>query len=267
MFYNHLAIKQNGKLHSQQHKATIVIGLIYALLGAGVNLNFSSSTSQEELQQQLQGMSSQEAMAYAIGIITTSLVVSGLVMFYKIFVGNIIQNGCMGYLTKSVHDENPTVGEAFSGFKNYSTVLSTTLLRDLYIFLWSLLFVIPGIVKSYSYSMVDFIKAENPSLPANKAIEMSKIMTDGYKGNLFYLDLSFIGWNLLSVLTFGILSILFVNPYYLCSKAYAYEQLKAIAISSGKLSQYDFNDFSDYSNGINDSKNNDAGGNPYSGMF
>ena len=87
----------------------------------------------------------------------------------------------------------------------------------MYIFLWSLLFVIPGIVKSYSYSMVDFIKAENPSLPANKAIEMSKIMTDGYICNLFKLYLSFIGWNLLSVLTFGILSILFVNPYYLCS--------------------------------------------------
>lgn len=267
MFYNHLAIKQNGKLHYQQHKVTIVIGLIYLFLGANISFNFSSSsTSQEELQQQFQGMSSEEAMSYAIGIITASLIISGFVTLYKIFVGNIVQNGCMGYLTKSIHNEEPSIGEAFSGFKNYSSVLSATLLRDVYTFLWSLLFIIPGIVKSYSYSMVDFIKAENPSIPANKAIEMSKTMTDGYKGNLFYLDLSFIGWNMLSVLTFGLLSILFVNPYYLCSKAYAYEQLKAIAISSGKLSQYDFNDYNNYGNNNYDI-NNGNGGNPYNGMF
>ena len=88
---------------------------------------------------------------------------------------------------------------------------------------------------SYAYSMTEYIKMENPNISPSRAIELSKIMTQGRKGNLFYLDLSFIGWNLLSAITLGILGIVYVNPYYFACKAFAYEELKAEAIATGKI--------------------------------
>jgi uncharacterized membrane protein len=100
--------------------------------------------------------------------------------------------------------------------------------------------VFPGIIKTFEYSMTDYIKMDNPDLSAKRVIEMSSIMTNGHKGDLFYLWLSFIGWQLLSIITCGILSVVFVNPYYFASKAQAYEVLKAEAIASGKLSAEEF---------------------------
>ena len=78
------------------------------------------------------------------------------------------------------------------------------LLRDIYSFLWSLLFIIPGIVKAYAYSMTEYILYENPRLSAGEAIRISNAMTQGFKGELFVFDLSFILWNLLSAISLGI---------------------------------------------------------------
>ena len=91
----------------------------------------------------------------------------------------------------------------------------------LFIFLWSLLFVIPGIVAGYRYAMAPFIMAENPNIGAFEAIAMSKEMMRGHKGELFYLHLTFIGWKLLALFTFGIGN-LFIAPYIATSEAAFY---------------------------------------------
>ena len=118
--------------------------------------------------------------------------------------------------------------------------MTTALLRDVFVFLWSLLFIIPGIVMSYAYSMADYIIYENPNLSPSRALQMSKAMTQGHKGDLFIFDLSFFGWMLLSGLTCGILGIVYVNPYMYTAHAGLYDALKDNAIRQGILRWEDF---------------------------
>lgn len=110
---------------------------------------------------------------------------------------------------------------------------------SLWIMIWSLLFIIPGIVKLYAYSQMFFILAENNKIGVLKAMRISKIITKGYKADLFVMSLSFIGWLFLSCLTFGILNI-WVLPYGMMSFTNAYTDLKNIALKTGKLSIEDF---------------------------
>ncbi len=115
----------------------------------------------------------------------------------------------------------------FDGFRsNLTNALLASLLYNVFIMLWSLLFVIPGIVKSYSYAMTFYILRDNPDMPASDAITESRRMMDGNKFRLFCLHLSFFGWILLCILTLGILT-LFVVPYMQTAQAAFYESLKS----------------------------------------
>ena len=100
-----------------------------------------------------------------------------------------------------------------------------SLLVGLYVFLWSLLLLIPGLIKSYAYAMTPYIMQEKPKMGINEAITRSREMMDGHKWQLFMLDLSFIGWMLLSVLTLGI-ALVYVWPYYQAARAEFYKQIK-----------------------------------------
>ena len=92
------------------------------------------------------------------------------------------------------------IGKLFDGFKDFGRVWGTLILVAIYTILWTCLLIIPGIVKSYSYALTPFILKDEPELKYNAAIEKSMRMMDGYKMKLFLLDLSFIGWMILSVL-------------------------------------------------------------------
>lgn len=107
-------------------------------------------------------------------------------------------------------------------------------LRELFIGLWSLLFIIPGIVKAYAWYMVPYIIHDNPTLDAKHAREISDCLTQGFKADLFVLELSFILWDMLVGVTGGIASI-YVVPYQMTTKAMYYENLKAYAISTGRV--------------------------------
>ena len=111
--------------------------------------------------------------------------------------------------------------------------------KSLWIYLWSLLFFIPAIVKSFAYSQMNYILAENPKISVRKAMKMSIKMTQGFKAELFILELSFLGWFLLCGLSMGIL-FLYFNPYYSITKLNAYYFLKQKALQTGVLSQSDF---------------------------
>lgn len=125
-------------------------------------------------------------------------------------------------------EQKPEVKDAFSGFDDFWSYFKVSFLVSLFTFLWSLLFVIPGIVKAYSYSMSIFILAENKGKSALECINESKAMTNGHKGELFVLNLSFIGWLLLVCITFGIAAI-YVAPYMNATLANAYNSLKPVA--------------------------------------
>lgn len=210
----------------------VLVTFLAGLLGAAgssrnINFNISSDTGTA-----LPGDSAQ----MLAGIFLIALMIALLVAFaYAIFVGNIILVGFNGWMLRFARGENPPVKELFASFRIYKSAMATMLQHDVYLLLWSLLFLIPGIVKGYAYSMTPYIIYENPRLTPDQAITLSRKMTDGYKADLFVMELSFIGWNLLSVLTVGILGIVYVNPYYRLSMAGAYEWLRNNALQTGRI--------------------------------
>ncbi len=116
------------------------------------------------------------------------------------------------------------LGDLFAHFNG--RIWITMILKNVYIFLWTLLLIIPGIIKEYSYAMTEYVLADNPELSGNAAIEKSMEMMQGNKWRLFLLDLSFIGWMILSILTLGI-AMFWVLPYMIQTHAAFYETLKA----------------------------------------
>ena len=123
------------------------------------------------------------------------------------------------------HGIKPVVSRVFDGFYDLWSVVKLYLISGLFIFLWSLLFVIPGIIKAFSYSMAPFILAENKGMPALEAIRRSKAMMEGHKTDAFVLYLSFIGWMLLTYVTFG-LSLIWVGPYIIATYTNFYNRIK-----------------------------------------
>ena len=103
----------------------------------------------------------------------------------------------------------------------------TMFLQGLFLVLWTLLFIVPGIVKAYAYRLTPYLLSEHPELTGTQAITLSRQMMKGHKWRAFVLDLSFIGWILLSVLTLGILTIFYVGPYMNATDAELYEAVKA----------------------------------------
>lgn len=119
----------------------------------------------------------------------------------------------------------PEAGALFAPFKQYARTVGAVLLVFVYTLLWTLLLVIPGIIKAYSYSMTFYILHENPEMTAGDAITASQKMMDGHKMDLFLLSLSFIGWAILASITFGI-GYLWLIPYIYTAYAAFYETLK-----------------------------------------
>lgn len=126
---------------------------------------------------------------------------------------------------KIARDEEISVGNIFYGFEDLWTAIKAHFFMNLFIWLWSLLLIIPGIIKAYAYSMTFFILAENKGMPVLEAITLSRNMMDGHKMDLFLLTLSFIGWFILVVITFGIAGI-WVYPYFYATWANFYLSVK-----------------------------------------
>ena len=143
---------------------------------------------------------------------------SGLVFFaYSMFCLDLVK-------TKKAH-----VGAFFSGiFKNFFKRWGASLLVSLYTCLWSLLFILPGLIKSYSYAMTPYIMMEKPEMGIRDAITKSRQIMKGHKWQLFCLDLSFTGWMLLSIVTLGI-ALIWVWPYYSTARATFYKEIKRSA--------------------------------------
>lgn len=156
------------------------------------------------------------------GIIVAALSSIGVGGF---FVG-LFTYGIMVAFLNMTRKDKLEFTDLFSGFNNFGTVFGATILKAIYTALWTLLLFIPGLVKSYSYAMTEYILADEPWLKCNEAITKSRKMMHGHKMELFILELSFIGWILLCALTLGILTF-YVTPYMLTTRAKFYENLKA----------------------------------------
>lgn len=140
--------------------------------------------------------------------------------------GGVWPLGMAIYSLKFCNGELVGIEDIFGGFNNWLTSFCVYFLMGLFTFLWSLLLIIPGIIKGISYSMSYYILAENPDLSASEVISKSKEITQGHKWDLFVTYLSFIGWSLLACLTLGI-GYLWLIPYINITMANIYNQLNA----------------------------------------
>ena len=144
-----------------------------------------------------------------------------------VIIGYNLEVGQKRFFLKGFKDDfDVNVGNLFSTFNSYEYlgIIKTQFLRGLYNFLWFFALIIPGIIKSYEYSMVPYILAEEPNLPSNEVIGRSIEITNGHKWDMFVLDLSFLGWYILGLIFFGIGGI-FVNPYKEATMAKLYNIL------------------------------------------
>lgn len=214
----------------------VIAGLIITLLGGGSSsggpeLTFSYQNNQPDVSLEVFGQTVGSAterypglaafIAANLVVLVIAAIVLGIVFAVirsTISVGYARFN--LGLLDTGEADLNHMVAY----FPWMKAAFCTHFLVELYTFLWTLLLVIPGIMAAYSYAMVDYILAERPDLSPGEAIELSKQMMAGNRWRLFCLEFSFIGWDILSVLTLGIGS-LWLNPYRECAKAAFYRSL------------------------------------------
>lgn len=167
------------------------------------------------------------AIVLIVVLITLIVVAVVVVVVFLIdaFLLNPLYVGGERFMLKSVDDKGELSELAYAFDHSYMNIVKTMFMQDLFIFLWSLLLIIPGIIKKYQYRMVVYIMAENPDMDYRDALQMSKEMMDGQKWNAFVLDLSFILWTILGVITFGVVEILFVAPYRQLTNAALYRKL------------------------------------------
>lgn len=139
----------------------------------------------------------------------------------------LLQGGWVLYHLGVRRGEEMPYATLFDGFGFIGKLILLNIVITLYVFLWSMLFIIPGIIASYRYRFAVYNLCENPDMGVMEAISMSKAQTAGYKGDLFLLDLTFIGWNLLCSLTLGILSI-WIAPYIIQTNIGYFQEIKRI---------------------------------------
>ena len=153
--------------------------------------------------------------------------------------------GGIRYFLKS-RKNNPTdFKEVFENFKDktFLNIGKISLCKFVFTYLWSLLFVIPGIIKSYEYWAIDYIVATRPDIERQEAFRLSKILMDGHKWDLFVLQLSFIGWDILNGFTRGILGIFYVSPYQQATYVEFFSDIRLEAMAKGAITPFDIPDY------------------------
>lgn len=242
--------------HRSYWKSVLVAFILTIAAGTGASGGSGGSSSSSGTNY---GTMTDQEIAILLGIILVALIVSFVIWLIgaliKAFLFNPLQVGCQAYFCDGLYNTEPSLGLMGKGFKeNYKNVTKGMFLKDLYLWLWSLIWtipvvggaivlvllgenadntgnailfivfliiylivavaaMIPYIYKTYEYLLVPYILADNPDMPGKEAITLSKQMMMGDKWNAFVLQLSFLGWILLSGCTCGILSIFYVEPY------------------------------------------------------
>ena len=172
----------------------------------------------------------QEDVNFLIGFLVVGAVIYVVIMAFalafKYFLMIPFDYGCRKFFRKNLDEPAKLSNIVYVFDSHYKNIVKTAFLTDLFIWLWSLLFIVPGIIKSYSYRLVPYIMSENPEMNFRDAQAESARLMKGNKWKSFVLDLSFIGWDILTLMTWGFLEIFFVGPYKASTDAALYESIK-----------------------------------------
>ena len=222
-------LKEKGKIAFQRNYwKCVLVGLILMAL-TGI-VDYSWKGNMKEIKESLKaaafqaGVSVETIVAIVLGILGVSVLIA---LVINIFLRNPLLVGINRYFMKNAQQpaELKELGYSFSGGCYLKTV-GAMVLVNVFVALWSLLLVIPGIIKIFEYYMVGYILADDPDMGVMDALRKSKEMMRGHKWNTFVLNLSFLGWKLLGAITFGIVDIFYVNPYIQATEAELYLTLK-----------------------------------------
>ena len=210
-----------------------VAGLIQGVGSGGMGINFKYSTN-------MSGFEGSESFVefisnpIVIGIFATVFVVGLVFAIAASAFVMIINLGLAGAGLNLCARKPTSLNMLFSQFSNWKVAIITGFLKNILITLWTFVFIVPGIVVSYSYAMVEYILVENPSLTASQALKQSKKMMKGNRMRLFCLELSFIGWDILALFTCGI-GYAVLNPYKQVAKAAFYREISGTEIDFSTL--------------------------------
>ena len=228
----------------------ILAGLIASLLGAiasnGPEINFNYSDNGANVSfafanQQIYSSSGgwlPEMNAFIVGGAIYIIVVALLVAAALFVLSSVISVGYSRFNLDLVdRRKEPELNTLFGYFKHWKTTALARLLQSVYIFLWSLLLIIPGIIASYSYAMMPYILAEHPEMEPGEALKRSKEMMSGNRWRLFCLQISFIGWGMLRMLTLGIGN-LWLTPYKQAATAAFYRDVSGTECAAPEPTYY-----------------------------
>lgn len=203
----------------------VLTGFVAVLLGANSIYGNTSGNRNNQVKNFADAYYGINASLFVLWV----LVMIGLFVLIYLIIGGTIQLGYCTFNLNLIHNTNPQFNDLFSRTDIFWKAFGLRVLTTLYTLLWSLLLIIPGIIAALSYSMAPYILTENPSMGVSEAIERSKEMMDGNKWRLFCLAFSFIGWAILSALTFGI-GYLWLNPYINAAYAAFYDDISGKAL-------------------------------------
>ena len=243
----------------------VLVALILSMIGGGASSVGSRSASDNSAGSGARSMFEGINMQVAMIAVIIVLVVVVVALALSVFVFNVLEVGCRGFFSRSM-TEDPELGLIADGFtQNYWNCVKTQFLKSLFIGLWSLLFVIPGVIKAYEYRMVPYLLAEHPEMSSGEIFARSKEMMQGNKWDTFVLDISFVGWVLLSGITFGVLYIFWVGPYIAATDAALYHRISGKDTYGnggyGNYAGYDQNGYTQNGQAQNDYNRNSYGQN------
>ena len=228
--WDRVQIKMRGKqAFKGNYWPSVAAGVLMTLLTAG-SMSVSSNQAQsqasgEQFTSAFNALPENEKALVAGAILGGLSIITVILLLVRIFVANPLSVGCYRFFRKNVEDTSTGLGTVGEGFGNYGHVFITLLLRDLIIALWAVLLVVPGVMAAYSYRMVPYIIKDNPELGAMDVLKRSKEMMRGNRWQAFVMDLSFLGWHLLGIVTLGLGEVFWANPYEQNANAALYTEL------------------------------------------
>ena len=232
--FNRKALKANAKVSFKgNYWRSVAAGLVSLIAAGGAFVGSCNLTANNvdstnvELTNQVANFTPHELFVVFGSVAAVFGIFCILSSIIKIFLLNPLGVGANKFFVKNSANKEEKLGTVGDGFKvNYLRNVGTLFLTELYTVLWTLLLIVPGIVKGYSYRMVPYILADRPELNHKEAITLSRQMMNGNKWKTFVLDLSFLGWAILDALTLGIVGIFYANPYMEHTYAELYLSLK-----------------------------------------
>ncbi len=233
-------VKAVGKASfKRNYWKAVLVSFVLSILGVSYGWGASSNAAQSEYSSSGREDAFQFGPGHDLSLLALITILLGTTIFtllvlaigllIKVFVVNPVEIGGCRFYFRNLREQSQLKEITFAyDHPAYKNVVRTLFFRDLYVFLWTLLFIIPGIIKSYEYMMIPYLLSDNPDMSMEEAFAESRRMMDGEKWNAFVLDLSFFGWILLAAITGGIFGLFYTFPYMNQTHAALYDALRIL---------------------------------------